>query len=76
MGEMSPTLFDAPTDLMRATKLHWGLYAQIDAYRQWQGKILDALGLGPVQTPSRIVFTIPGERSGPMSEPFAPSRYW
>lgn len=52
--------FDAPEHLTRAAKLNWGLYAQIDASRRWQGKILDALGLGPVQTPSRIVFTIPG----------------
>ena len=36
---------------------HWGLYAQMDASRQWQGKLLDSLGLGPIETPSRVVLT-------------------
>ena len=41
------------------TRLNWGLYAQIDASRQWQGRMIDALGLGPVRTPFRVVLTMP-----------------
>jgi len=44
-----------PRRARRHVGLNWGLYAQIDASRQWQGQLLDALGLGPVKTPSRVV---------------------
>ncbi|MGQ0657503.1 MAG: alpha/beta fold hydrolase [Chromatiales bacterium] len=40
--------------------LNWGLYAQIDTSRRWQGRLLDTLGLGPFKTPSRVVLRTAG----------------
>lgn len=34
-------------------------FHQLDQSRRLQGRILDALGLGPTETPSRIVFSMP-----------------
>src|SRR5574340_586756 len=38
----------------------WNLYEQMDQARRWQGDLLDALGWGPRQTPSRVVMHEPG----------------
>lgn len=38
----------------------WRLYEQMDQARRWQGQMLDTMGWGPVQTPSRVVFSAPG----------------
>ena len=33
----------------------WAFHEQIDQIRRWQGKVLDALGFGPIETPSVTV---------------------
>ena len=33
---------------------------QLDRSRRWMGKLLDKAGLGPIETPFRVVFTEPG----------------
>jgi polyhydroxyalkanoate synthase len=33
----------------------WAFHEQIDRIRCWQGRALDAVGLGPIETPSRVV---------------------
>ncbi len=38
----------------------WTFHEQIDRVRRWQGQVLDALGLGPIETPSRLVQSNPG----------------
>jgi polyhydroxyalkanoate synthase len=38
----------------------WAFHEQIDQIRRWQGKVLDALGFGPIETPSRVVLSEPG----------------
>ena len=38
----------------------WALHEQIDRLRRGQGRVLDALGLGPIETPSRVVRSQPG----------------
>ena len=38
----------------------WALLEPIDRMRRWQGRVLDALGLGPIETPSRVVHSQPG----------------
>ncbi len=38
----------------------WALLQPIDRMRRWQGWVLDALGLGPIETPSRVVHSQPG----------------
>ncbi len=38
----------------------WALQEQIDRMRRWQGRVLDALGLGPIETPFRVVRCQPG----------------
>ena len=38
----------------------WALHEQIDRIRRGQGRVLDALGLGPIETPSRVVRSQPG----------------
>ena len=39
----------------------WGaLLEPIDRMRRWQGRVLDALGLGPIETLSRVVHSQPG----------------
>lgn len=38
----------------------WALLEMIDWMRRWQGRALDALGLGPIETPCRIVHSQPG----------------
>src|SRR5256885_714912 len=50
------------------------VYEQLDQVRRWQGQWLDRLGLGPIETPSRVVLSAPpltlkaygkGEHTGP-----------
>jgi polyhydroxyalkanoate synthase len=36
-----------------------GFFDQVDQVRRWQGQLLDMLGLGPIETPSRVVFSAP-----------------
>lgn len=38
----------------------WRLYEQLDQARRLQSRMLDAMGWGPVETPSRIVFSASG----------------
>lgn len=38
----------------------WRMSEQMDQARRWQGQMLDAMGWGPVETPSRVVFSAPG----------------
>lgn len=38
----------------------WALQEQIDRLRRGQGRVLDALGLGPIETQSRVVRSQPG----------------
>jgi polyhydroxyalkanoate synthase len=35
------------------------MYDQLDQVRRWQGQWLDRLGLGPIETPSRVVLSAP-----------------
>ena len=37
-------------------------FRQIDEWRRWQGRLLDGLGVRPVETPFRIVLDRPGLR--------------
>ncbi len=37
-------------------------FALLDAARRGTGQVLDAAGFGPIKTPSRIVFDVPGVR--------------
>jgi polyhydroxyalkanoate synthase len=37
----------------------WAAFGQIDQFRLWQGRLLEGLGWGPNESPSRIVFTKP-----------------
>src|SRR4051812_27600664 len=37
-------------------------FRRIDQVRQWQGRMLDGFGLGPVETPCRIALETPGVR--------------
>jgi polyhydroxyalkanoate synthase subunit PhaC len=39
--------------------LDMNAYEQLDQARRWQGEVMDSLGLGPEETPSRIVATGP-----------------
>src|SRR3546814_16354192 len=34
--------------------------AQIDRVRLWQGDLIEGLGFGPLETPSRLAFSRPG----------------
>lgn len=34
-------------------------YEQLDRVRRWQGQLLDMMGLAPIETPSRVVFSAP-----------------
>jgi polyhydroxyalkanoate synthase len=45
---------------MRGDGIEWNPYEPIDRIRLWQGKMMDALGLGPIETPSRVVSAEPG----------------
>lgn len=45
---------------MPSSGITWPLYEQIDQARRWLGTILDAVGLAPLETPSRVVLTRPG----------------
>jgi polyhydroxyalkanoate synthase subunit PhaC len=38
----------------------WAFFEAIDQSRRWHGKMLDALGLGCVESPYRVAFTEPG----------------
>ena len=38
------------------------VYEQVDDLRRWQGRLLDWVGLGPAETPSRVVFSERGVR--------------
>lgn len=38
----------------------WRLFAQLDESRRMQGRMLDVLGFGPRETPSRVVLREPG----------------
>lgn len=42
------------------TEAVWRLYEQMDQARCWQGRVLDALGCAPLETPSRLVLRRPG----------------
>jgi len=33
------------------------VYEQVDDLRRWQGRLLEWVGLGPIETPSRVVFS-------------------
>jgi len=33
------------------------VYEQVDDLRRWQGRLLECVGLGPIETPSRVVFS-------------------
>lgn len=46
--------------MLNSTTASWGLYAQLDEARRMQGRMLEALGFGPLETPSRIVLREPG----------------
>ena len=35
------------------------IYEQVDQVRRWQGQWLDLMGLAPIETPSRVVFSAP-----------------
>jgi polyhydroxyalkanoate synthase len=37
----------------------WTAFEQMDQFRCWQGRLLEELGWGPSESPSRIVFTKP-----------------
>jgi len=50
----------------------WRLYEQLDEARRIQGRILDALGFGPAQTPSREVLRAPGLTLKAYCEPSRP----
>jgi polyhydroxyalkanoate synthase len=50
----------------------WRLYEQLDEARRIQGRILDALGFGPAQTPSRVVLRVPGLTLKAYGEPSRP----
>jgi polyhydroxyalkanoate synthase len=41
-------------------RVDWGLYEQLDWVRRQQGALLDALGLGPVEAPYQVMYTVPG----------------
>ena len=42
--------------------LNWALFEQLDRVRRLQGAALDAVGLGPIETPYHIVHDDPGVR--------------
>ena len=53
----------------------WAPFELIDQARRWQGKMFDALGMGPVESPSRVVLSRPamtlrayadGKKEGPV----------
>src|ERR1700758_2861833 len=39
--------------------IRWNLFDRLDQVRRWQGKLLDGLGGGPSEIPSRVVFAEP-----------------
>jgi polyhydroxyalkanoate synthase subunit PhaC len=45
---------------MQASSIRWTLGEQVDQSRRGLGRMLDALGLGPIETPARVV------RAGPV----------
>jgi len=50
----------------------WLVYAQLDEARRMQGRMLDALGFGPRETPSRVVLREPGLTLKAYGEPSRP----
>ena len=58
-----------PTGLTAAT---WRLYEQLDEARRIQGAMLDALGFGARETPSRVVLREPGLTLKAYCEPSRP----
>ncbi len=50
----------------------WRLYQQLDEARRIQGRMLDALGFGPAETPSREVLRAPGLTLKAYCEPSRP----
>jgi len=50
----------------------WRLYEALDEARRAQGRMLDALGFGPAQTPSRVVLRAPGVALKAYCEPSRP----
>lgn len=58
---MNHALIELPTGgTWQSPAAAWWFYEQLDRSRRWQGWSLDALGLGPVETPFRIAFRAPG----------------
>jgi polyhydroxyalkanoate synthase len=47
---------------MNADRIEWTAFALLDGVRRAQGAALDALGLGPIQTPYENVLDAPGVR--------------
>jgi len=60
--EVNSVLIDLPTGVAGEGlgAYYWWFYEQLDRSRRGQGWMLDALGLGPVETSFRIAFHAPG----------------
>lgn len=57
---------------MSALSSQWAFFAALDGVRRVQGEMLDAIGLGPVETPYETIFAEPGvalRRYGTGNEP-------